>query len=91
MVYIRQKAKADTNPESPPIIQHEINICEVPTTSQAVFTAEQNKLFVQRVVQDDQVLEDEVFYYNILGLNEYTTDDDLKNPIINWLFDTALK
>ena len=56
MVYTRLKSRADTNPESPPIIQHEINIPEVPTHTRTVFTQEQNELFIQRVVQDAQVL-----------------------------------
>ena len=55
MVYTRLKSRADTNPESPPIIQHEINIPEVPTHTRTVFTQEQNELFIQRVVQDAQV------------------------------------
>ena len=56
MVYTRLKSRADTNPESPPIIQHEINIPEVPTHTRKVFTQEQNELFIQRVVQDAKVL-----------------------------------
>ena len=78
MVYTRRKSRADASPESTPRIQHKINIPEVPTPSQAVFTPKQNKSIVQRVVQDAQVLEGEVLYYNILGLSESTTEDDLK-------------
>ena len=73
MVYTRQKERAYDNPESPPRIQHKINIPEVPTPSLTVFTPEQNELFVQRVVQDAQGLEGEVLYYHIIGLNESAT------------------
>ena len=78
MVYTRLKSRADTNPESPPIIQHEINIPEVPTHTRTVFTQEQNELFIQQVVRDAQGLEGEVFHYRVLGLNEYSTEDDMK-------------
>ena len=33
----------------------------------------------------------EVLHYRVLGLNESSTEDDLNNPIINWLFDITLK
>ena len=69
MVFTRLKSRADANPESPPIIKHEINITEVPTPSQTVFSTEQNELFFQHVVQDSYGLEGEVLYYHILGLN----------------------
>ena len=78
MVYTRQKAIVDANPRSPPIIQHKINIREVPNPSRTVFTPEQNELFVQRVVQDSHGLKGEVLHYHILGLNESATEDDLK-------------
>ena len=78
MVYTRKKSISDANPESPPIIKHEINIPEVPTPSRKVFIPEHNELFVQRVVQDAQFLEGEVLYYHIIGLNESTTEDYLK-------------
>ena len=73
MVYTRRKERADTNPESPPIIQRAINILEVPTPSRTVFTPEQNELFVQHVFQDAQGLEGEVLYYHIPGFNESAT------------------
>ena len=50
MVFIRQKARADANPESPPKIKHKINIRELRTPSRKVFTQEQNELFVEQVV-----------------------------------------
>ena len=76
MVYTRQKVRAYVNPEYLPIIQHEINICEVPTPSRTVLTPEQSEFFVQQVLQDNQGLEVEVLYDYILGLNESATEDD---------------
>ena len=57
MVYTRRKSRPYDNPESPPIIQHEINIPEVPTPSRTVFAPENNELLAQRVVQDAHGLE----------------------------------
>ena len=51
MVFTRQKAREGESPESPPRTQPEKNIREVRTPSRTVFTQEQNKLFVQQVVQ----------------------------------------
>ena len=73
MVYTRRKARANANPESPPIIQHKINTPELPTPSWTVFTLEHNELFVKCVVKDAQGLEGEVLYYHIIGLNESAT------------------
>ena len=78
MVFTKQKARADANPESLPRTHQEINLREVLTPSQTVFTQDQNVFFVQQVVQDDQGLEGEVLHYHVLGLNEYSTEDDLK-------------
>ena len=69
MIFTRQRARADDNPESTPITQHKINICELRTPSQTVFTQEQNELFFQKVVQDNKGLKGDVFYYHVLGLN----------------------
>ena len=52
--------RADANPESPPRIQHKINIPKLPTPSRTVFTPEHNELFVQCIVQDAQCLKGEV-------------------------------
>ena len=82
--------RVDSNPEYLPRIQHKINIPEVPTPSWTVFNSEQNELFDQYVVQDTQGLEGESLYYHILGLNESATEDDLKKPIVNWLFNPSL-
>ena len=30
-------------------------------------------------------------HYHVLGLNESSTEDDMKNPIVNWLFEFTLK
>ena len=42
MVFAIQKAKADSNPESPPKTQPEIDIRELRTPSQTGFTQEQS-------------------------------------------------
>ena len=60
-----------------------IYIPEIQTPSRTVFTQEHNELFVQRVFQDTQVLENEVLQYPVLGLDESSTEDDLKNTIVN--------
>ena len=91
MVFNIQKPRAGANPESPPRTQPEKNIHELRTPSQTVFTQEQNGLFAQKVVQYSQDLEGEYLHYHVLGLNESSTDDDMKNPIVNWLFNTTLK
>ena len=78
MVYTRKTTRADASPEYPPRNQHKINIREVQTPSLTVITPEQNELFVQKVVQDNQSLQVEVLYYYILGFNEYETENDLK-------------
>ena len=78
MVFTRKKSRADANPESSPITQHKINIREVQTTSRTVFTQEQNESFLQQVVQETQGLEGEVFHYHVIGLNQSSTEDDLK-------------
>ena len=70
MVFTRQKAIADANPEYPPKNQPEINICEVCTPSRTFFTREQNELFVQRFFQYSQDLEGEVLHYHVLCFNE---------------------
>ena len=30
-------------------------------------------------------------HHHVLGLNESSTEDDLKKPIVNWLFNLTLK
>ena len=90
MLFTRQKAREDANLESPPITQPEINILEVCTPIRKVFTQEQNELLVQQVLQDAQDLEGEVLNYHALCLNYYSTDDDLKKSVVNWLFNLTL-
>ena len=69
MVFTRPKARADSNPESPPRTQPETNIREVRNPSRTFFTQEHNELFVQQVVQYSQDLEGEDLHYHVLGLN----------------------
>ena len=90
MVCNRQKARAGENKESPPRTQPETSICELINTSRTVFTQEQKELFVQQVVQYSQDLEGEDFHYHVLCLNESSTEDYTKKPILNWLFDLTL-
>ena len=87
VICTRQKSISGANPESPPRTQPEKNIGEVRTPSQTVFTQEHNALFVQQVVQYSQYLEGEDLHYNVIGLNEFSTEDYMKNSILNWLFD----
>ena len=90
IVFTRQKSRVDANPESPPRTHHKIDIHEVQTPSWTIFTQEQNELFVQKVVQDALVLEGEVLHYRVIGFNWSSTEDDLKKPIIKWLFNITL-
>ena len=76
MVFMRQKERADANPEYPPRTQPEINILEVQTTSRTIFTQEQSELLFQKVGQDAQ--EGEFLHYHVLGLNESSTEDEFK-------------
>ena len=83
IVFNGQKERADANQESSPRTHQEINIREVRTPSQIVFTQENIVLFVQQAVQYSQDLEGEDLHYHVIGLNESSTEDDLKNSIIN--------
>ena len=83
MVFTRQKSRAGANPEYPPRTQLWINIREVHTTSRKVFTQEQNELFVQRVVQYSQKKEGDDLHYHVIGLNESSTEDDMKKTNCN--------
>ena len=78
MLFTRQKSRVGANPESLPRTQPGTIIREVITPSRTVFTQEQNELFVQRVIQYSQVAEGDEFHYHVLGLNEYSTEDDMK-------------
>ena len=68
----------DDNPEYPQRTQQEINIRKVRTPSRTVFTLEHNELFVQQVVQDAQGFEGGVLHYHVLGVNDSSTEDDVK-------------
>ena len=83
MVFTRQKSRAGSNSEYPPITQPGTNICEVHTPSQTVFTQEQDELFVHRVVQYYQENESDEFHYYVLGLNESSTEDDITKAFLN--------
>ena len=78
MVFTRQKERAGENPEYPPRTKPETNIYELHTPSRSVFTQEQNELFFHQVVQYSQDLEGEDLHYHVLGLNESSTEDDMK-------------
>ena len=91
MLLYRQKSRAGANPESPPITQPGINIHEVRVSSRTVFRQEQNELSLQLVVQYYQVEEGDEFHYHVLGLNETSTENDMKKPIVPWIVDFTLK
>ena len=78
MVFTKQKSRAGENPESPGITQPVTNIREVCTPSRTVFTQEQNNLFIQQVLQYSQEKKSDELHYHVLGLNESSTEDDMK-------------
>ena len=90
MVFTRKKARAGANSEYPPITQPGTNKGEVCTPSQIFFTQEQNELFFQRVVQYYQENEGDELHYHILGLNESSTEADMKKTIVTWLVNFTL-
>ena len=54
------------------------NLREVRTPIWKVFTQEYYKLYVQQVVQYYQEKEGWYLYYHVLGLNDSSTEDDMK-------------
>ena len=78
MLFTRQKEREDENQESTPRTQTEINIRAVRTPNRTVFTQEYNELFVQQVLQYSQDLEVEVLHYDVICLDESSTEDDLE-------------
>ena len=54
------------------------NIRELRTPGQKVLTQEQYELFAQQFVQYYQEKEGDDLHYNVLGLNESSTEDDMK-------------
>ena len=85
MVFTRQKSRAGANPEYPERTQSEKNIRQGRNPIWPVFTREHNNLFIQRVLEYSQENESNEFHYHVLGLNESSTEDDMK-PIVTWLF-----
>ena len=77
-VFTRPKSRAGANPESSARTQPRKNIPEVRTHRRTVFTREQNKLFIQRVLQYSQQEKGDELYYHVLGLNDSSTEDDMK-------------
>ena len=47
-------------------------------------------VFFQKVVQYSQYLKGEYLHYHVLGLNDSSTEDDMKKHIVNWLFELTL-
>ena len=78
MVFIWKKSRAGANTKSPSITHPGTDIHELHTPSQTVFTQEQNELFVQQVFQYSQVIDGAELHYHVLGLNESSTEDDMK-------------
>ena len=78
MLFIRKKARAGENPEYPPRTHSETNIRELHTPSRSVSTQEQNEIFFQQAVQYSQDLEGEDLHYHVIGLNESSTENNMK-------------
>ena len=78
IVFTRQRSRAGANPESPPRTQPGKNIREAHTPSRTVFTREQNEFFIEQVLQYFQEAKGDEFHYIVLGLNESSTEDDMK-------------
>ena len=58
--------------------------------SKTVFSKEHNDLFIQQFQEYSLSAKDEILNLFVLGLNESSTEDDMKNPIILYLFDFTL-
>ena len=78
MVFTRKKAWTGANPESPARTQPVTNIHKERNPRQTVFTREHNDLFIQRVLQYYQEKKSDEFHYHVLGLNESSTENDMK-------------
>ena len=85
MVFTRQKERAGKNPESPARTQSGTNIREEGNPRLTVFTQEHNGLFIQRVVQNSQEDKGDELHYLVLGLNDSSTDNNMKTSIFPWL------
>ena len=82
MLFTIQKARSGANPEYPARTQPGKNIRERSNPRRPVFTREQNGLFIQRVIQYSQVNESNELHYHVLGLNESSTEDDMKKAYL---------
>ena len=78
MLFTRQKTRAGANPEAPARTQLGNNIQKGINPRRSVFTQEQNYLFFQRVLQYSQENKIDELHYHVLGLNESSTQDDIK-------------
>ena len=78
MIFSRQKSRASANPESPERTQPGTNIREVRTPRRKLFTREHNGLFIQQVLQYLQEDKSDELHYHVLGLNDYSIEDDMK-------------
>ena len=83
MVFTIQKARAGANLESPARTQPGTNICEGRNPRRPVFTREKNDLFIQRVLQYSHENKSDGFYYHVLGLNESSTENDMRKSNIS--------
>ena len=81
MVFNRQKSRAVANPEFPARTHPGTNIREGINPRRTVFTREQNDLFIRQVLQYSQEDKSNELHYHVLGLNESSTEDDMKMPI----------
>ena len=78
MVFTRQKSRSVANPESPARTQPETNIREGRNPIWTVFTREQNELFIKQVRKYSQEEKGDELHYHVLGLNDYSTEDDMR-------------
>ena len=90
MVFTRQKAIVVADKYSPARSHPGTNTREGRNPRRPVFTREHNGLFIQRVLQYSQRNEKDELHYHVLGLNESSAEDNIKNPIVTWLFDFTL-
>ena len=78
MLFTRQKPREGANKEYPARTLPGTNIREESNPRQTVFTQEHNYLFIQRVLQYYQEEKGNELNYHVLGLNESSTEDDMK-------------
>ena len=78
MVFTIQKSRAGANTESPARNQPGTNMRGGINIRRPLFTREQNDLSIQRVLQYSQENENDELHLFVLGLNESSTEDDMK-------------